>query len=101
MAKKSSIDKNQKRIKLTNSKQNKRSLLKSRIMDKSTSSQERMDLVFKLSQMPRSSSKVRIRNRCGITGRPRGFYRFFGLSRNKLRELSGECFIPGLIKSSW
>lgn len=55
----------------------------------------------KLQKLPRNSSRIRIRNRCWKTGRPRGFFRYFGLCRNALRELAHDCFLPGLIKASW
>ena len=55
----------------------------------------------KLQKLPRNSSKIRIRNRCWKTGRPRGFFRYFGLCRNALRELAHDCFLPGIIKASW
>ena len=55
----------------------------------------------KLQKLPRNSSKSRLRNRCWKTGRPRGFFRYFGLCRNALRELANECFLPGIIKASW
>ena len=60
-----------------------------------------METVMKLSKLPRNSSKVRQRNRCSVTGRPRGVYRRFGLSRNKIREFAGEGVMSGVIKSSW
>ena len=63
--------------------------------------EERLQIQFKLNEMPRSSSRVRYRNRCELTGRPRGVYKKFGLSRIKIRELSLEGKLPGVIKSSW
>lgn len=62
---------------------------------------ERMDAMFKLSEMPRNSSRVRIRNRCALTGRCRGYYRQFGLSRIALRKLASEGLLPGVTKASW
>jgi small subunit ribosomal protein S14 len=69
---------------------------------KTTKSLEEIFLLSeKLQKMPRNSSRVRLRNRCWKTGRPRGYFRFFGLCRNALRELSHDCFLPGVTKSSW
>lgn len=101
MAKKSSIERNLKRVKSNNSLSTKRSELKAKIMDKTTNIEERFSLVLKLSELPRNSAENRIRNRCALTGRPRGFYRKFKLSRIMIRDLGGEGLIPGLIKSSW
>ncbi len=101
MAKKSAIDKNKKRTEKSNSFKNKRQKLKSLIMNKETSFEDRFSAVMKLSELPRNSSSVRIRNRCVLTGRPRGNYRFFGLCRNMLRELASSGKLPGVIKASW
>ncbi|MBT7895608.1 MAG: 30S ribosomal protein S14 [Flavobacteriales bacterium] len=101
MAKLSSVKKNQKRQKLFKKYQNKRQELKDIIMDKDLSVQERFEAQIKLSKLPRNSAKIRIRNRCNVTGRPRGYYRDFGISRIALRELSGFRLIPGVVKSSW
>lgn len=101
MAKVSSIKKNEKRKKLSQSLHNKREKLKNKIYDKNISLEERFSLVMSLAQLSRNSSATRIRNRCELTGRPRGVIRKFGISRNKLRELSGIGLVPGIIKSSW
>ncbi|MCC8417109.1 MAG: 30S ribosomal protein S14 [Rickettsia endosymbiont of Bryobia graminum] len=101
MAKESSIQKNNKRKKLANSLYNKRAKLKEQIHNKDLPLEERFALVIKLAELPRNSAINRVRSRCEITGRPRGVYSKFGLSRNKLRELAGEGLVPGLIKSSW
>ncbi|MFK8039755.1 MAG: 30S ribosomal protein S14 [Rickettsiaceae bacterium] len=101
MAKVSTIKKNNKRKKNVQRLAPKRAELKSKIYDKSISLEERFELVMKLSKLPRNSSKVRIRNRCAITGRPRGFYRKFGLSRHMLRFFAVRGELPGVIKSSW
>ena len=101
MAKKSSIDKNNKKNKLIEKFKNKRFDLKRKITDKKLSMKERLKIQFKLDELPRSSSRVRHRNRCELTGRPRGVYRKFGLSRIKIRELSLDGKLPGVIKSSW
>ncbi|NDB81463.1 MAG: 30S ribosomal protein S14 [Alphaproteobacteria bacterium] len=101
MAKVSSVQRNLKRIKKNKSLENKRNMLKGKILDKNTSLEERFATVIKLASMPRNSAKTRIRNRCELTGRPRGYFRKFKLSRNMLRELAGQAMLPGLIKSSW
>ena len=101
MAKLSSINKNNRRIKLTKRFLNKRKKLKKIIMDKKISLEERFKAQQKLSKMPRNSSKIRIRNRCEITGRPHGVYRKLKISRIALRELTLEGKIPGMVKSSW
>ncbi len=101
MSKKSSIQKNKKKIKCFQSFLSKRKILKEKVMNKSISADERFMLQLKLSALPRNSAKNRIRNRCELTGRPRGNYRKFGLCRIKFRELSSFGMIPGVIKSSW
>jgi small subunit ribosomal protein S14 len=101
MAKKSSIERNLKREKLVKSATKKRAKLKAIVMDKKSSIEERFEATMKLAEVPRNSAKIRLRNRCGLTGRPRAFYRKFGLSRIALRELGSQGLIPGLIKSSW
>ena len=101
MAKLSSIKKNLFRQKLINKFKLKREILKSKIKDKSLSLEERIKYQNKLNDLPRNGSPIRHRNRCEITGRPRGNYRKFGLSRIKLRELSMTGDLPGVVKSSW
>ena len=101
MAKLSSIQKNLFRKKMISKFKSKRELLKSKIKDKNISLEERISLQNKLNDLPRNSSSIRHRNRCEITGRPRGNYRKFGLSRIKLRELSMTGDLPGVVKSSW
>ena len=101
MAKLSAINKNNKRIKLSNRFYNKRAKLKKIIMDKNISLEERFKAQQKLSSLPRNSSKIRIRNRCQITGRPHGVYRKLKISRIALRKLGLEGKIPGMVKSSW
>lgn len=101
MAKKSSIEKNNKRKKMNDALRNKRSLLKEEVYNKSLSLNERIRAVIKLAALPRNSARTRIRNRCELTGRPRGYYRKFKLSRNMLRDLAGSGEIPGLVKASW
>ncbi len=101
MAKLSSIKKNNKRIKLTNKFYIKRQKLKKIIMDKKLTLEERFKAQQKLSKLPRNSSRVRVRNRCQITGRPHGVYRKLKISRIALRKLGLEGKIPGMVKSSW
>lgn len=101
MAKKSSIEKNNRRAKLASQMQAKRAALKAAIYDKNIALDERFALVVKLAALPRNAAGTRVRNRCALTGRPRGFYRKFKLSRNMLRELAGQGAVPGLTKSSW
>ena len=101
MAKLSSIKKNLFRQKLIKKFKSKREALKSKIKDKNTSLEERMSYQNKLNDLPRNGSSIRYRNRCELTGRPRGNYRKFGLSRIKLRELSMTGDLPGVVKSSW
>jgi small subunit ribosomal protein S14 len=101
MAKTSSVQKSLKVIKLVNSTSKKRDSLKSKIYNKTLPLSERFEAVMKLSSLPRSSSSTRIRNRCEITGRARGFYRKFKLSRIQLRDMAAFGHLPGVIKSSW
>lgn len=101
MAKTSTVERDQKRRRMAKSLGNKRKKLKAIIMDRNTNDEERFAAVLKLAQVPRNSSKVRIRNRCDLTGRPRATYRKFKMARNKLRELASKGQIPGMVKSSW
>ena len=101
MAKVSSINKNNKRIKLSNRFFDKRKKLKEIIMNKQLPLEERFKAQLKLSNLPRNSSKTRVRNRCQITGRPHGVYRKLKISRIALRQLGLSGKIPGMVKSSW
>ena len=101
MAKMSAINKNNKRIKLSDKLYKKRLNLKKIIMDKKLSLEERFKAQQKLSKLPRNSAKVRVMNRCQITGRPHGVYRKLKISRIALRQLGLEGKIPGMVKSSW
>tara|TARA_B100001123_G_scaffold176571_1_gene202527 strand:- start:174 stop:497 length:324 start_codon:yes stop_codon:yes gene_type:complete len=101
MAKLSSVNKNNKRLKMSNKFYKKRKKLKKIIMDKKISLEERFKAQMKLSKLPRNSSKTRVRNRCQISGRPHGVYRKLKISRIALRKLGLEGKIPGMIKSSW
>lgn len=101
MAKTSSINRNDKRRKLSKQMGNKRAKLKALVMKKDTPMEERFTAALKLAEMPRNSAKVRVRNRCEITGRPRAFYRKVRLSRIALRQMANSGLIPGMVKSSW
>ena len=101
MAKLSSINKNNKRIKLVNKFYEKRKKLKKIVMNKNLSLEERFKAQQKLSKMPRNSAASRVMNRCQITGRPHGVYRKLKISRIALRKLGLEGKIPGMVKSSW
>ena len=101
MAKLSSIQKNSNRLKLIQKYNNRRKALKDKVMSKDLSIEERLKIQNKLNDLPRNSSSIRYRNRCKLTGRTRGVYRKFGLSRIKIRELSMSGDLPGVVKSSW
>ncbi len=101
MAKKSMIARDTKRTKLNNRLQKRRTGLKAIISNQETEYDDRWDAMMALQKLPRDSAKVRQRNRCALTGRPHGFYRKFGLSRNKLREVILKGQAPGVVKASW
>ena len=101
MAKKSMIAREAKRTKLVRQFADKRKQLKATIISEETSYEDKMAAVTALAKLPRDSSSARQRNRCRITGRPHGYYRKFGLSRNKLREAAMRGDVPGLVKASW
>ena len=101
MAKQSSIQKNLNRRNIVKKFNEKRQSLKKQIMKKDLSIEERFKIQSKLNELPRDSSKIRVRNRCKLTGRTRGVYRKFALSRIKIRELSMSGALPGVVKSSW
>jgi small subunit ribosomal protein S14 len=101
MAKTSSIEKNNKRAKLAKQYAEKRAALKATVKDQGVSIEERFQATLKLAELPRNSAKVRVRNRCEVSGRPRGYYRKLKLSRIALRQLGNLGQIPGLVKSSW
>jgi small subunit ribosomal protein S14 len=101
MAKKSSIEKNNTRRGIVASKAQARASLKQILKNRELPFEERLAVVHKLAEMPRSSSATRIRNRCEVSGRPRGFYRKFKMSRIALRELGSLGMIPGVTKASW
>ena len=101
MAKLSAINKNKKRIKLSDRLYKKRTALKKIVMNKKITLEERFRAQQKLSKLPRNSAKTRVMNRCEITGRPHGVYRKLKISRIALRQLGLQGKIPGLVKSSW
>ena len=100
MAKKSMVEREKKRQKLVSKYATKRSSLKEEIK-KTSFLEEKLTLYMKLQQLPRNSSRVRLHNRCRITGRPKGYFRDFGLSRLVLREMVHDCVLPGITKASW
>ena len=101
MAKTCMIKKNERRTRMVKNAKSSRDALKATIMDKDTNMEDRFAAVMKLAKLPRDGSATRIHNRCELTGRPRGYYRKFKLSRIKLRELASSGQIPGMTKSSW
>ncbi len=101
MAKTSSIERNKKRERLSKQLANRRAKLKAKALDESLPLEERFAARLKLAKLPRNSSPTRIRNRCELTGRPRGFYRKLRVSRIALRELASKGQAPGVVKSSW
>ena len=101
MASKAKIAQNERRKVLVDRYRERRQELKKTIKNPTTPAAERMAAVQELNKLPRNSSPIRIRNRCGLTGRPRGYYRKFGLSRVALRELALRGDLPGVIKASW
>ncbi|MGH6942912.1 MAG: 30S ribosomal protein S14 [Geminicoccaceae bacterium] len=101
MAKTSAIEKNRRRRSMAARYAPKRAELRAVMRDRTRPLEERFEATLALAKLPRNSARVRIRNRCGLTGRPRGFHRKFGLSRIALRELGSSGQIPGLVKASW
>lgn len=101
MAKSSSVEKNKNRKKLVSRYAARRAALKAIINNRETSMEDRFQAQLRLASLPRNSAQVRVRNRCCVSGRPRGYYRKLGISRIALRELGGLGLVPGLVKSSW
>ena len=101
MAKVCMVERDKKRRKLTKSKANKRAELKAIIKNRNLPADERFQATLALAELPRNSSKTRIRNRCALSGRPRAHYRKFNLSRIALRDLASRGELPGVVKSSW
>lgn len=101
MAKVSAVQRDLKRRRLVKKYANKRAELKAKIIDPSLSQEERFEAMLKLAELPKNSSKIRQRNRCALTGRPRGNHRKFNLSRIAIRDLASRGELPGVVKSSW
>jgi small subunit ribosomal protein S14 len=101
MAKKSSIEKNNRRRKMAAQYAKKRAELKAKALDESLPLEERFGARMKLAKLPRNSAPSRVRNRCEISGRPRGYYRKLKMSRIAMRDYGAQGMIPGLVKSSW
>ena len=101
MAKKSAVEKNKNRKKLVDKYAKKRADLKAVIKNRDADPEERFEATLALAALPRNGARTRLRNRCGLTGRPRGYYRKFGLSRIALRDLALRGDLPGVTKSSW
>jgi small subunit ribosomal protein S14 len=101
MARKGSIEINEKRKRLAQKYAAKRAELKARASDRTAAPEERFKATLTLAEMPRSGARIRVRNRCMLTGRSRGNYRKFGISRIMLREMGSHGLIPGLTKASW
>ena len=101
MAKKSAIEKNNRRRKLVKKFADKRTALRAMAKDASLPPEERFKARLKLNELPKNSAGIRLRNRCAVSGRPRGYYRKFGISRIALRELGSKGQLPGVGKSSW
>lgn len=101
MAKVSAVNRNLKRIKLAKKYAGKRAALKAKIMDKEISMEERFAAVMEFTDLPKNSARIRERNRCAITGRPRSFHRKFKLSRIAVRDLASRGELPGVVKCSW
>jgi len=101
MAKLSLINREAKRVRTVQKYASKRAELKVKIKNQGIGADERLEAMRELQRLPRDASPVRLRNRCRTTGRPHGFYRKFGLSRNKLREAAMQGDVPGLVKASW
>ena len=101
MAKKSAIEKNNRRKRLVQKYAAKRAALLEIANNRELPMEERFKARLDLAKLPRNSAKIRVRNRCGVTGRPRGYHRKFNMSRVSLRELASDGMIPGVVKSSW
>lgn len=101
MAKKSIVHRQAKRLRLVQKYAVKRNALKTKMLDMKASLEQRLEARLQLEALPRDANPCRLHNRCRITGRPRGYYRKFGLGRNKLREAAMRGDIPGLVKASW
>ena len=101
MAKTSAVEKNKRRVRMAKRDAGKRAALKAIVMNKDTPIEERFRAQLKLAELPRNGARNRIRNRCEVTGRPRGYYRKLKMSRIALRDLGSNGQVPGIVKSSW
>jgi small subunit ribosomal protein S14 len=101
MAKTSAIEKNQRRRRMVDKYATRRAELRAIVQDRTRAPEERFEATLLLAELPRNSARVRVRNRCALTGRPRGYHRKFGMSRIAVRELGSAGQIPGLVKASW
>jgi small subunit ribosomal protein S14 len=101
MAKTSAIEKNRHRRAMVDKYATRRAQLRAIVRDRKRAPEERFEATLLLAELPRNSARVRVRNRCALTGRPRGFYRKFGMSRIAVRDLGSAGQIPGLVKASW
>jgi small subunit ribosomal protein S14 len=101
MAKKSAVEKNNNRRRMVARDAARRAELRAIVRDRSREPEERFEAALALAKLPRNGARTRVRNRCALTGRPRGYHRKFGLSRIALRELGSTGQIPGLVKASW
>lgn len=101
MAKKSAIENNKRKGRLIKAYAGRRARLKAKAVDKSLTPEEQFEARLKLAELPRNSARIRFRNRCEVSGRPRAFYRKLKMSRIALRELGSKGLVPGLVKSSW
>ena len=101
MAKVGTVETNERRKALVDKYASRRATLKAIVNDKNAPPEERFAATLELAKLPRNSSKTRVRNRCKVTGRPRGYYRKFQMSRIALRDLASTAMIPGVTKSSW
>lgn len=101
MAKSAMVQRDLKRARMVKNQKAKRDEVRARATDKTITLEERFAAQLELQKLPRNGSKIRMRNRCGLTGRPRGYYRKFNLSRIALRELASQGMLPGVTKSSW
>ena len=101
MAKTSSVEKNNRRRRMAEKYAARRAELRAMVNDRTRPPEERFEATLSLAELPRNSARVRVRNRCALTGRPRGYHRKFGLSRIAVRDLGSQGLIPGLVKASW
>jgi small subunit ribosomal protein S14 len=101
MAKTSAIEKNQRRRRMVDKYAKRRAELRAIVRDRTRAPEERFEATLMLAELPRNSARVRVRNRCALTGRPRGYHRKFGMSRIAVRDLGSAGQIPGLVKASW